>query len=137
MGKEYRKKIYQEEYLKNGLMRKINAAIKAHAHKNYILFKMVISKNDATRCLYKKASSSQFKSLQGNARLYDQSGTRTFTDFLRAIPIRFNLKETDLKKRVKFKDFYGLVAKSLGMQHAVVGDHDRVILHKENLEVVI
>ena len=54
MAKEYRKKINQEDYLKNGLMRKINAAIKAHAHKNYILFKMVISKSDATRCPTRK-----------------------------------------------------------------------------------
>ena len=137
MVKEYRKKINKEDYLKNGLMRKINAAIKAHAHKNYILFKKVISKNDANRCIYKKASGSQYKSIQGNTRLYDQAGTKAFTEFLRAIPIRFNLKETDPKKKMKFKDFYGLVAKSLGMQNAVVGDHDRVVLHKENLEVII
>jgi phosphotransferase system IIB component len=54
---------------------------------------------------------------------------------MRARPLRFDLKETSPADKRLFKDFYKLVAECLGMTNIVIGDHDRVILHKENLEV--
>ena len=71
MAKIYVKKVNRENYLKHGIINKIKKAIKAHADKNYILIKKVISKTDAQKCKLKTESSKLDGQIQIN-RLYDR-----------------------------------------------------------------
>ena len=54
---------------------------------------------------------------------------------MRAKPLHFDLKGASPTNKVLFKDFYKLVAECLGMTNIVIGDHDRVVVHTDKLEV--
>ena len=141
-SKPYRKKINRKYYLQNSLKKKILRDISNCANKRYIIIKNVLSKDDAEQCIREKGTRSNMVAIQGSERLYDSNGTKCFTKFIRSLPTtgyRHSKKEST--KNVNdddiplFQDFYKLVANCLGIAKPYIAEHDKMIIHRKNLEV--
>ena len=137
-SKLYRKKSNRKYYVQHGLKTKLLRDIKNCADKNYIIIKNVLSKKDAEKCIL-KGTRAGMVSLQGKERLYDRAGTKSFTKLIRSLPTTgYRTKKDNVDDGIPpplFQDFYKLVANCLGIAKPYIAEHDKMIIHRENLKV--